>query len=445
MKGRVLYLHIGLPKTGTSALQSFFAKNRERLYEDGIWYPELTANLKVEEKLKVFGGNAVFLSRCSVNLEDMSQEMRQLFEDTCKKIRSSDKNILLSNEGLFRGNVIVYRNLMDRGFDVKVIVYLRRQDLWGESRWNQIVKSYDETKNCFDFIQQMQDFNYYKKLKEIAAVVGKDNVIVSVYESGGGSEDIFTTFLDILGIHSVEKYQKDAYQANPSLSANFIEIKRVLNSIPNGPRLMDNMKELLEEGRKYALINEKTIHAPSFLSREERLAIIEKYHESNTMLAKEFLGRDVLFDETVDESGEYGIDHETIYQDIIKFFGMLSVRQYEENEKIKNALYKFEIPKECVGKRIAVYGIDELGNRLYTQLESERICKELLAVDRRWWYIKRIYNIPIENPEKIRYEDIDCVMIAVQNEKTYEAIKSYLIDIKKFDPQKVYRMCLSET
>ena len=35
-----LYLHIGMGKTGTTALQDFFAHNRQALGEMGISYPE---------------------------------------------------------------------------------------------------------------------------------------------------------------------------------------------------------------------------------------------------------------------------------------------------------------------------------------------------------------------------------------------------------------------
>lgn len=443
-----LYLHIGMPKTGSSALQVFFAKNRERLYEDGIWYPELNAGIKVEEKPRVFGGNAEIFTTFSMEVEDMGKETRQLFEDTCKKLHDHDKDILLSCERLFTCSAIVYKNLKDRGFDVKIIVYLRRQDLWGESSWNQNIKTGDYTNSCFEFMQLERNdivYDYYKKLTEIAAAVGKDNVIVSVYESGKGKqEDVFITFLNILGIHNTENYQKDTYQANPSLSANFVEIKRIFNSIPNGVIFMEVMKEILEEGKKYALTNEEIVHAPSFLSREERLAILGKYHEGNTMLAREFLGKDVLFDETIDDSGEYGIDRETIYEDIIKFFGMLFVRQYEEIKRIKDSIYKFVIPEECIGKKTVVYGIDYLGSRLYSQLESEEVCKELVAVDRRWEYLKRWSNVPVVNPETICYEDIDYVMIAVENEKSYEAIKDNLVNTKNLKPQQILRMQLAE-
>jgi hypothetical protein len=40
MSNRVIYLHLGSPKTGTSFLQAMLSANRERLLEDGVLYPD---------------------------------------------------------------------------------------------------------------------------------------------------------------------------------------------------------------------------------------------------------------------------------------------------------------------------------------------------------------------------------------------------------------------
>ena len=37
---KTLYLHIGMPKTGTTSIQTFCELNRELLKEMGYWYPE---------------------------------------------------------------------------------------------------------------------------------------------------------------------------------------------------------------------------------------------------------------------------------------------------------------------------------------------------------------------------------------------------------------------
>lgn len=434
---KTLYLHIGTPKTGTSALQSFFLKNRERLYEDGIWYPDLAASLKWEEKLKVFSGNGINFRELTVSLEDMEAEKKKFFQDMFQKFKNCDTNILLSDEILYLRNETIYQNLVEQGFEVKVIVFFRRQDLWGESHWNQIVKLGRCAESCFDTIQKI-DMDYYQKCKRIADIVGKENLLVSVY----GENDIFTNFLNKLGIQDTSKYQKDKYQANPSLSANFVEIKRILNGIPDSAILNEDARELLEEGRQYALTDESVKHAPSFLSREERKVIIQKYHESNTMLAKEFLDRETLFDETIEDSDDSGIDTKTIYQDMIKYFGMLAVHQYKEIEKVKDSLYKFQIPEQCEGKNLLVYGIDRLGSRLYQQIKAEMNCKEIIAVDRKWGAAQENYKIPVCNPEVIHYGEFDYVLIAVRDERTYEAIREYLLNKKKVPEENILRMKL---
>lgn len=356
-----------------------------------------------------------------------------MFED----LHHSENDVLLSDELLYYCDEVLYSNLMNEGFNLKIIVFLRRQDLWAESRWNQIVKWGNCTDSCYDTAQKL-NMDYYQKMKKIAGIVGKENLIIRLYQPD--ECDIFEDFLNILGINNIENYQKDKYQANPSLSANYVEIKRILNSIPDGDILMEDAKELLEEGRHYSLTEEKVKNTPTFLKREERRAILEKYHAGNIALAKEFLGRDRLFDEIAEDGN--GVDPNTIYQDIIKFFSTLSVYQYKEIEKLKNCILKFQIPEKCKGKRIVIYGIDRLGNKLYQQIKMERISTELVAVDRRWELRRAKYKIPVINPENIDYAGQDYIMIAVGNEKTYLAIREYLIEKKKVPAECILRMKL---
>ena len=38
---KILYLHIGMPKTGTSSIQDTLFANRENLRKYGIYYPDI--------------------------------------------------------------------------------------------------------------------------------------------------------------------------------------------------------------------------------------------------------------------------------------------------------------------------------------------------------------------------------------------------------------------
>ncbi len=40
----VLYLHVGLPKTGTSAIQNFLFQNNKILQEQGVFYPDFVTH-----------------------------------------------------------------------------------------------------------------------------------------------------------------------------------------------------------------------------------------------------------------------------------------------------------------------------------------------------------------------------------------------------------------
>lgn len=42
---KTLYLHIGTPKTGTSAIQIFCKDNQETLKKQGYYYPIFTLNI----------------------------------------------------------------------------------------------------------------------------------------------------------------------------------------------------------------------------------------------------------------------------------------------------------------------------------------------------------------------------------------------------------------
>ena len=104
------------------------------------------------------------------------------------------------------------------GFTVKVIVYLRRQDEFLSSWWNQLIKMrrpvpgrHYETMTWEEYRGNVPDsmqLDYYGALERISAVIGKENVIVRRFDKKyfyGGT--IQADFLHCLGLEMTEEFR----------------------------------------------------------------------------------------------------------------------------------------------------------------------------------------------------------------------------------------------
>ncbi len=82
----------------------------------------------------------------------------------------------------------------------------------------------------------------------------------------------------------------------------------------------------------------------SFFSSEEQEEFIKKYEESNRRVAEEFLGRrdGNLFAEPFEKLPQWEINADTMYQDIILFYGELAVEQQRQIDDLKHEVSRLE-------------------------------------------------------------------------------------------------------
>ncbi|MDZ7755183.1 hypothetical protein [Rhodohalobacter sp.] len=81
-----IYLHIGTEKTGSSHLQSIAGINRERLTNEGIWFPKAE---KLEQQLlkgEISAGNAQDITD-ALNADDFETCSEIIVETSCKSKR----------------------------------------------------------------------------------------------------------------------------------------------------------------------------------------------------------------------------------------------------------------------------------------------------------------------------------------------------------------------
>ena len=157
-----LYLHIGMPKTGTTYIQNFMNKNNAVLNSKGYTYPRFE---RIVEGIGV-NRNAHFML-CKIlgkNGKRDRKKEQEFFENGFAEIGKFFEeypNVVLSEEALwnsaeknFNGNLWqdIKTKSEQMNFDVKIVVYLRRQDLFAQSYWAQQVKE-TYTKKFDEFVK----------------------------------------------------------------------------------------------------------------------------------------------------------------------------------------------------------------------------------------------------------------------------------------------------
>lgn len=237
----ILLIHVGRAKTGSTALQIFLYENREKLEDYGWCYPSL------KEEFPFVAGNGCPEKNGDIFLEEI-EEKRELskskenwnivWEGILEKLK--EKNVIISAEEL-SGIDITQKFLIkakQKYSTIKVIIYLRRQDRAIEAMWNQRVKGQKRDNRSFEEFISSEEYKktlfYKKNLDIISEIIGKENIIVRVYEKQrliNKSHKIAEDFLSSIGIEPEWEEWKDCYVQNPRLYGNFIEIKRILNSL----------------------------------------------------------------------------------------------------------------------------------------------------------------------------------------------------------------------
>ncbi len=357
---KTLYLHVGTAKTGTTSIQYFCRENEDILARCGFCYPKGLKPYPYVSKAK--NGHFLEATYRDENGERMFEEEARDFQEGIAMVNElfqTYDNVILSDEAIWRdlslGHKDLFQKLMPEarkgGFQVKVIVYLRRQDKMVSSIWNQYVKAPQMrvTQTFRDFCKRKNInawLDYNGKLKKISQEIGgKENVIVRRFEPKyfyGG--DIFRDFMYAVGIPWQDDFAINIEMRNPRLSGNAVEIKRILNSLPEmGDReTHDFMTRLLLDCSGYPSAKK---YSSEVFTPEEALKFLKKYEKGNRKVAQEYLGEDSLFDLDVADNGKWKPNNAYMVHDLTRFVGMCLLHQENELKLLKAEQQK--LASEC--------------------------------------------------------------------------------------------------
>lgn len=139
-----LILHIGMEKTGTSAIQRFLARHRTALRLMGVQYPRAADATGAPSDSHIDLAAAIGADLAGQGPHPVFGSAGTVIEGYATKADVASTTIL-SSEGLSApdpGFAAALAPLAGR-FDVSVVVYLRRQDEWALSAYRQCVMDPD--------------------------------------------------------------------------------------------------------------------------------------------------------------------------------------------------------------------------------------------------------------------------------------------------------------
>lgn len=350
---KTLYIHIGTPKTGTTSIQNFCGLNREKLKEQGVLYPIM--NYHYERKS--VNRNGYFLTgTIKENGTRNKEKEKQVFDNELQYIVDCFKDydtILLSDESIWWATSTRRKGLWkdlkkhseQHNYQIKVIVYLRRQDQFMMSRYNQRLKT-DFVASTQNFDEYFADMNgrfkcvmdYRDRIDNIAKSISKENVIVKRFDRNYFyNGDLNQDFLNILGVKVDDSFQQLKETANTGISVQSGEIKRVLNRLK--PITMAENNKLLE------ILNECENVLPesntSLMSTDEVKNFMEQFVDSNESIVDEYIGDGKpLFDYTYKETTAWDYNDKNYHEEVILFFAKAVGSVYKENQQLKKELNK---------------------------------------------------------------------------------------------------------
>ncbi len=353
---KTLYLHIGIPKTGTTSIQHFCHENRDILSSNGYFYPDFPFEYIYIGKYR----NGSFLETRYVDREgirhtDIEEEYFKKGLEIIKELFMQHDNLIISNEGVWSACFIRKRGIprmlrlqedaKNAGYKVKIIVYLRRQDEYLLSWYNQMVKHSINSKNALTWENYYKDYkkyiqpDYFKCLKRLEEIFGMENIIVRRFDKKFFKDNsLFADFLDIFNLELNDSYNinEENNNFNPKLSENTCEIKRIING---------SFKMSLEEFRKFEwILNQispvsEERYPCSMMSPEEMQEFMELYETSNNKVATRYFNDgQPLFNEKNQEKEKWQKDNIYMADDMIRFSCMSTLYTMRSIENMKDII-----------------------------------------------------------------------------------------------------------
>jgi hypothetical protein len=268
-----LYVHIGIHKTGSTALQIFLLNNSKFLKNFSCFYPRNGIS---------FGPGHANIAFQILKNEKYYNNNATALDDIVSELKASDlEKAILSSEIFcqFNGeNVVEFKEALDFVENIKIICFVRRQDelfysWWQESVKHGSIKDFNEAYILFEKI-----FDYNKIIKPWANVFGDKNISIIFFpEQRDFNWSVAHEFFKVFDLSSEVTIPNgnEATKINKSLDiVTAMLLKNMNRYIANREDYMDLRNNFISTINEYYLINK--IKPDQFKLSDKILTKIEK-------------------------------------------------------------------------------------------------------------------------------------------------------------------------
>ena len=315
-------LHIGTEKTGTTSLQAFLVENSAVLSDEGIHVcksagagnnraiPAAFLTIAKEDDYicsKNFSNIEQRKAWCESTLEDLTKEIDQSRAYAHTFVISSEHfHSRLQSDSEVQELAARLAPLFDQ---IDVVCYLRRQDKLAMSRYNQMLRAGRTPGGLLPQGMHLEtgglpsSYDYYSLLQRWTCAFGKSSVKVRIYDKRCLIDgDIIEDFLASNEIVVNRNKLEFPASFNRGLSAQAQVLLLNINK-----QVIDNPTEHLQQLRRHLteFLNASAAGKSAQPSAQEAKNYYSYFVNSNRAVAREWLDREDLFDETFAEYPEH--------------------------------------------------------------------------------------------------------------------------------------------
>jgi len=282
-----IVLHVGAPKTASTYIQRRLRVNAEQLRKHGIYLPVLPEVAEMAGNAKLL---AVALSRRASstfrrafpNIDVNALDPARIVTELLKDWRADTESLVLSAENLRPKQARPLRELLPTTTPCVVVLFVRRQDRWVDSYFNQLVKTNEIHEKPSTFVERLgrdddehrfcpDRFAHYEAWRDAFG-----NCQIVFYDEV--ASDVFGAFLDAAGFDPVP----DLIDIDPAqVSLNVYELAYLLDQkSPIDYADFLRRKDAAEKASRRFGVRRTC----SLLSNEDLARLRERFAESNRRL-----------------------------------------------------------------------------------------------------------------------------------------------------------------